>query len=78
MTSTEDNFVKVNGREMAFIMTVVWTRPIPENGSMISDMGRAHYAVRTRVISTKDNGNAVKKAARDRKFPQMESTMVPG
>ena len=78
MTSTEDNFVKVNGREMAFIMTVVWTRRILENGSMINDMGRAHYAVRIKVTYTKDNGSAAKKAARVRKFPQLESTMVPG
>jgi hypothetical protein len=78
VTSTEVNFVKVNGREMAFIMTVVWTRPILENGSTINDMVRAHYAVRIKVTSTKDNGSAAKKAARVRKFPQLESTMVPG
>jgi hypothetical protein len=78
VTSTEENFAKVKEREMEFIMTVVWTRRILENGSMISDMGRVHYAVRTKVTSTKDNGSAAKKAAKGRKFLQLESIMVHG
>ena len=45
---------------------------------MIKGMARALFAAKTRATYTKANGNAVKKAAKDRRSLLPENTMEAG
>jgi CRISPR/Cas system CSM-associated protein Csm3 (group 7 of RAMP superfamily) len=59
-------------------MIVSWTRLILVSGSMIKGMARALFAAKTRATYTKANGNAVKKAVKDKRSLLPENTMEAG